>query len=287
MSYAIKESSVSDGSPFLLVELSRGLERTYLTTEPEDVVREFNYFDDDDFFSRDDYFYRTWKASAISRSEVRNNGSLGDSDVTLSFPISDPFASRYVSGTPNVKTFVKIFRGHRGETELVVVYLGEVMRPVIHDVEIDLVCESVLGRARRSGLNQVYSRSCRHVLYGSKCGVNRADFEVAAIVTSTTGLTLTVPVAAGQPDQYYQGGIVDFGGELGFVDNHIGDTLILTDPIHDLAETVVANGTADVAISPGCDLAKSTCDVKFGNILNNGAFPRIPNKSPLDGSSIL
>jgi hypothetical protein len=99
-----------------------------------------------------------------------------------------------------------------------------------------------------------------------------------------------------QPDGWYRGGVLRFGGLLGFITGHAGEVLTLSRPMSELTAALAAPETdpesgdplpVTVDIAPGCDLRAATCALKFGNLANFGGFPEIPGRNPLGGGSIV
>ena len=108
---------------------------------------------------------------------------------------------------------------------------------------------------------------------------------------SLSGLDLTsaafsVSINATYDATHFLGGYVEVsqGGTVstrGISDHNNGSGIItLTLPLPDLkvGDTVTAY--------PGCDHDNSTCSGKFANIDNYGGFPFIPEKNPMDGTSV-
>jgi GH24 family phage-related lysozyme (muramidase) len=82
-----------------------------------------------------------------------------------------------------------------------------------------------------------------------------------------------------------------------FITNHSGSTLTLIRQLDSLSEAFAKQGYGQgygygygglvARIFPGCDRTTQTCKDKFDNLNNNGAFPFIPLKNPMSGSSIV
>ncbi len=217
--------------------------------------------------------------------------------LELTWPLSHPFARRFLAPLGNTPVTLTIFRGHEqvlGET--VAHWKGRVVGAEVEGVRILLNCESVFSTLRRAGVRAKYQRLCRHALYGRGCGLDIGFHWQTGTVTAVSGNALTIPEAAGQPDGWFRGGVLRFGAQLGFITGHVGTTLTLSRPMPELAAALAAPEVdpetddplpvvADIA--PGCDLRASTCAAKFGNLANFGGFPEIPGRNPFGGSSIV
>jgi uncharacterized phage protein (TIGR02218 family) len=126
-------------------------------------------------------------------------------------------------------------------------------------------------------LRQLYQTPCNNMLYDAFCGVNKAAFAVATTVDaiSSDGRTLTVPIAAIEPDGFYgAAGLLEFGARMGTIDAHVGDQLTLQRAVPGL---VAGSG---VTIYPGCKRDLNDCTTKFSNTVNHMGFPFIPSQDP-------
>lgn len=130
-----------------------------------------------------------------------------------------------------------------------------------------------------------FSRSCQHALFGAACGLTKATYKKAGQMTPTnprtravnvTGLTITAPadhftsgtmvhVASGEEFSIITGSLNDAAGTLAAVLGHYSDQFTAGD---------------EVELYPGCRHTVAYCDGTFGNKVNFGGFPHIPNSNP-------
>ncbi|WP_209426695.1 phage BR0599 family protein [Pararhodobacter sp. SW119] len=286
MTYAIIEASAAEGRPYFL----------YQFVEGDQVWR---------FTSRATAWTSagsggteiTWEPAAVAHGDVVQTSEIERGRLELTFPLSHPFARRFLAPLGNAPVTLTIFRGHEqvpGET--VAHWKGRVVGAEVEGQRIMLSCGSVFSTLRRAGVRAKYQRLCRHALYGRGCGLDIAYHWQTGTVTVVSGTAVTIPEAAEQPDGWYRGGVLRFGAQLGFITGHAGATLALSRPIPELAAAVTApeidpdtGGPLPVLadIAPGCDLRSATCAAKFGNLLNFGGFPEIPGRNPFGGGSIV
>lgn len=282
MTYELADISTAEGRPYFL----------YLFTEGDQVWR---------FTSRatgwaspagaiaDETEDLLWEPSAVSHGSVVQSSDPRRTDLGVSFPLSDPFARRYLGPRGRAVTSLTIFRGHE-QVPLAVVahWKGRIVSARIVGRRITLRCESLFASMRREGVRAKYQRLCRHALYARGCRLDIESFFTGGTAQARQGLTITVPEAAALPDGWFRGGVLRHAGVSGFITGHIGDALTLSGR---LPELDVAIDTADtppaVEIAPGCDLRRNTCKAKFNNLLNFGGFPDIPGRNPFGGTSIL
>jgi uncharacterized phage protein (TIGR02218 family) len=239
----------------------------------------------------------TWAPAAVAHGDVVQTSEIERGTLELTWPLSDPFARRFLAAMGVVPVTLTIFRGHEqlpGET--VAHWKGRVVGAEVEGAQIVMQAETLFSTLRRAGVRAKYQRLCRHALYGRGCGIDISTHWQAGTVAALGGVTLTIPEAAAQPDGWFRGGVLRFGPELGFITGHEGALITLSRPMPALALAFQNPGndpvTGDplplmVDLAPGCDLRASTCAGKFGNLLNFGGFPEIPGRNPLGGGSIL
>ena len=286
MTYTTIESSTAEGRPYYLYQFVEGDQVWRFTSRATDWTS-----------AASEGETITWEAAAIAHGDVVQTSEIERGRLELTWPLSHPFARRFLAPLGNTPVTLTIFRGHEqvlGET--VAHWKGRVVGAEIEGVRILLNCESVFSTLRRAGVRAKYQRLCRHALYGRGCALDIGFQWQTGTVTTASGNALTIPEAAGQPDGWFRGGVLRFGAQLGFITGHVGTTLILSRPMPEVAAALatpeVDPETGDplpvvVDIAPGCDLRATTCAAKFGNLANFGGFPEIPGRNPFGGSSIV
>jgi uncharacterized phage protein (TIGR02218 family) len=286
MTYTTIESSTAEGRPYYLYQFVEGDQVWRFTSRATDWTSAASEGDTID-----------WEAAAISHGDVVQSSEIERGRLELTWPLSHPFARRFLAPLGNTPVTLTVFRGHEqvlGET--VAHWKGRVVGAEVEGARILLNCESVFSTLRRAGVRAKYQRLCRHALYGRGCELDIGFHWQTGTVTATSGNALTIPEAAAQPDGWFRGGVLRFGAQLGFITGHVGTTLTLSRPMPELAAALAAPGvdpeTGDplpvvADIAPGCDLRASTCAAKFGNLANFGGFPEIPGRNPFGGSSIV
>lgn len=286
MTYTTIESSTAEGRPYYLYQFVEGDQVWRFTSRATDWTS-----------AASERETINWEAAAISHGDVVQTSEIERGRLELTWPMSHPFARRFLAPLGNTPVTLTIFRGHEqvlGET--VAHWKGRIVGAEVEGVRILLNCESVFSTLRRAGVRAKYQRLCRHALYGRGCGLDIGFHWRTGTVTAASGKSLTIPEAAGQSDGWFRGGVLMFGAQLGFIIGHVGTTLTLSRPIPELAAALAAPEvdpeTGDpipvvADIAPGCDLRASTCAAKFDNLANFGGFPEIPGRNPFGGSSIV
>ena len=288
MTYASIETSISDGRPYYLYQFVEGDQIWRFTSRATTWTSAGSGGTE-----------ITWEPAALAHGDVVQTSEIERGRLELTWPLSHPFARRFLAPLGNAPVTLTIFRGHEqvlGET--VAHWKGRVVGAEVEGQRILLQAESIFSTLRRAGVRAKYQRLCRHALYGRGCGLDIALSWLTGTVTTATGggLTMTIPEAAAEPNGWYRGGVLRFGTQLGFINGHSAGTITLSRPMPELAaalampEFVPETGEpvpvlADIA--PGCDLRASTCAAKFGNLPNFGGFPEIPGRNPFGGGSIV
>ncbi|MEX0368802.1 MAG: phage BR0599 family protein [Ruegeria sp.] len=282
MTYDQLETSTAEGRPLFLYRFAEGSETWRFTNRATDWVVPGGTLADEPGDT-------TWTASALSHGSVIQSGDPRRTDLGLAFPLSDPFARRYLGPRGSAVTTLTVFRGHEQVLdELVAHWKGRIVSAWVEGVRITLQAESLFTAMRRQGVRARYQRLCRHVLYAGGCRLDIADFLVSGTATARSGLQITVPEAAAQPDGWYRGGVLRHAGVPGFIIGHVGTTLTLAGRMPALKAEIDDPGvTASVELAPGCDLRRETCVTRFNNLLNFGGFPDIPGRNPFGGTSII
>lgn len=234
---------------------------------------------------------QVWTPAAVVRGEIYQSAQANRSDTWIRMATLNAAMQAVINDKNKSDMTVAIWQGYIGDpdNEFVLQFIGRVI-----DVETDmilttLVCDTALSEAEQSSVAQVVQRPCRHAHYftnadGGGCRLNLSDFQVSAPCTAVSGTTLTVPLAAMQPDGRYLAGILEYDGEEYMITGHIGSTLNVERPVVGLA-AAVDSGTTNVLIAEGCNLSADNCN-DFGNILNFGGFPDM-TESKFDGRSII
>lgn len=265
MSYAVKDKSVHDGSPFECYKFT-GPFGTYLyTTNSEEVT-----LDGD-----------TYKPTNISRNDIET-GSILDSikTVDITLPVTSDLAVLYCFLRSPKELSLVIKRAHRGDdyaTDFKVEWRGQGLDSEVRDNWATIKTGSLIQSSLNGSVASIsYQRICNHILYDARCKVVKADFTLTATVTKVQSQTITV-----DNDQAGDNGLK--AGEMVVV--RTGESR----PIYDNISDVIRVGYSFVDIKVGdtvqlihgCDhLRLGDCKNKFDNVVNYGGFDHIPTVNP-------
>lgn len=272
MSYATYEESTSNGDPVVLFEFTNLKFGTlyYTNASRAITVREGTPQE------------VTYQPCPIRFGNVKSTKDVQTSELTLTFPKNHEFPAEMRKPYSQSRTMVVVRRAHRKEiNDQLVYWRGRVVNVTTKPDNSEILCENMQTILKRLGNTQKYQKLCRHGLYSMMCGIQYAAMQTPGTVSHrVNGFTYRVPEAALVPTGYFKGGILDHGGELGFIVSHIGDTITVLIPMED-----VQVGDA-ISVAPGCSLSIATCHEKFNNRLRHGGFPATPSKSPHGGTNV-
>jgi uncharacterized phage protein (TIGR02218 family) len=202
-------------------------------------------------------------------------------NITIVVPQTNAVAALFISYVPPNPVGITIYRKHRADPEVVVIFIGKVISCTFDGPEAVLVCAPVRLLLQRRIPTIVFQTQCNWNLYGVGCGINKAAFKDVGTVTSIVGNAILAAVFATRADGWFNNGWIELGsGERRFVVNHVGNTVELMNAFAGLAV-----GTAFDAY-PGCDRTEAVCASKFSNLPRHLGFPRVPTRNPYDGSLI-
>lgn len=216
----------------------------------------------------------------FARSKIESGKEFGKAQLMLDAPADFPPARLFAAATPDGVMSLTVFRRHRGDSEVAIYWKGRVAAVNFKDGKATLTCAPMFTSLRQAGLRAYYQVPCRHMLYGRGCGLNQPDWRAVFTLSAVAGKTLTSPGLATPPSGWYNAGVMVFGDAQRMIESHAGDTVVLTAPVAGLA------AGDSVELYPGCDHWLSTCNNKFGNAVNHGGFPWIPDRNPFTGDPI-
>lgn len=289
MSYDGREISTQEGS---IVELYTIVlsGRTYrLTTNEEDFVLGGN----------------AWHATPGLKRSTRMLQKVGESrHLEVSLSRKHPAAIILMSnGIPPRTATVRIQRWHRGESagELQEIEDGVISHVSVRSAYLVLRVISLVDAALNADLPHAeVSGTCRHMLYGPGCLVDRNyptydnhPFMSIATVVSQTGSVLRVTPLVDQFAVARPQGWATFGEVRRLVDGERRSVLL-----HELGDLMTGNIdlTLDVPFAylvagdelevyKGCDHTITMCHEDFANHARHGGHPSAPDKNPMNTQS--
>ena len=265
MSFDQFESSANDGQPIELYEFRLGGETFRFASTEDDITVGVDVY----------------AGSEVRRSPVIVGPEARSSTLSITFSSSNLLARRYVNIVPGQKATLTIFRLHRPDPaqELRTIFKG-VVKSVGFDqlgARASIVVLPLTEALSRSAPRIVFSSTCNHILYDSRCKVNSTLFRFQGTVSLVNGNQITVPGLNANGDGWATGGYCTLSGaDFRTINDHTGDVITLLQPFPSGTPTI---GQA-IEIFAGCDRSLETCVSKFSNEANFGGFRFVPLRDP-------
>lgn len=270
MTYDAREKSIQDGQPVELYKMLLSGRTYYMTSAEEDV--QFGGY--------------SWQATpGLSRSPItlKKIGEVRTLDVTIGRQ-HQAAAILMSNGIPPRTATLQIKRVHRGDTEARQIWSGPISRVTLRGTSLNLTIPNAMDTALSTTLPPVVSGTCRHMLYGPGCEVDRnypiymtQGHLVAATVVSQVGDVLTIssmPHADGWAKFGEVSRLVD--GERRTILKQFGTALTLDVPF-----AYLAVGDS-LAVWHGCAHNVDACHDDFNNAQNFGGEPDAPLSNPVN-----
>jgi uncharacterized phage protein (TIGR02218 family) len=218
----------------------------------------------------------------ITHGEIEQSEELNKQTLEITLKGTSPVAKLYIAEIPTTSVDLRIYRFIAGISEFRLIWAGRVVKPQFNSENDDctLQCEPIYTMLKRAGLRRNYQILCPFALYDNNCLVQTSAYTVNDTVTDFSGNWITGPLIAGRPAGYFTGGILRFGSYFKLIIDNKSGRIYMTGNIPTLKVGDLVNAIA------GCDKSLTTCDSKFGNSINFGGFPYIPEKNPFTGDSL-
>ena len=258
MSYAAREASVYQGQPVELYRFTCGSQLFYYTGADSDQT----------------YGGQTYTAIRITRGAIDNGAEDQRGELEIRAPRSLPVALLFIPDLPARPVLVDVYRFHRGDSETVVLWSGQVASAKFAGSEVTLTALPDARSFRRLIPSLTFQSQCNWMLFSPQCGLNKATYKVTATLDTVSIVTLRAAIFATFANGYFRSGWAETAdGETHWITDHVGDTITLLTPFR----TLVAGQSVDVY--PGCDRTIAACKV-FGNLAHHCGFPFVPSKNP-------
>lgn len=279
--YSNAENSTNEAAPVELYRFDYGLDTFCFTS------------------SYDDYTHEglTYKAEALSRTELDQSKEDQAGSITITVPADCPVARLFIAYLPAVPVTLRLYRMHRSLDAVIIAFAGTVNAAKFKDGACELVCQASTAALGRPVPATLFQSQCNRTLFSRTsdysaetgpgfaqtigCNARRDAYEITATVVAIEGLTVSADAFASKPAGWLRGGYVKrASGEVRWITNHGGVIATLVHPFADLeiGEVLLAY--------PGCDGSADTCRSKFNNIENFGGFDFMPTTNPFNSSLI-
>ena len=227
----------------------------------------------------------TWEAGVLSRRGVQVNASRDGNDIHVEVicdGLETEVVREYDGAHPTREVACTIFAADLND-------IDETIRQVFPGVVSQISRDGKEATFRlaprhidttKMGPKGRYSTVCRWRLYSTGCGVTKSEFKETVTTTNTDAddRELSFVLSEEQDDDYFLGGVLEFGG-VGrrIVDQEgptsDGDDFVYTITLHYWIDGLGDNDT--VTATPGCSHSFTHCDERFDNRENFGGIPTL------------
>jgi uncharacterized phage protein (TIGR02218 family) len=259
LTYDSREISSYFGQPFELYWFATADKNFYFTSADHAIT----------------YLSNEYIPVSIKRTQTNQTAEAKGGSVRVTVDKDNPVAELFIAFSPSTPLFLVIYRGHEGDSDVVVNFTGKVTMTVFGDfAELTAIPESDV--LKNSIPAMAFQAPCNHFLYDSGCGINKSDFATAGTIATidATGQIITVAAAGSKVNGWFTVGYVEIGQQRRMIMLHSGSTLKLIAPLFG-----VEVGDA-VTLYAGCMRDFNTCKTKFDNAKNYLGFQWIPAKNP-------
>jgi len=265
VSYEDIEISAEDGRPVELYEF-RGVTGDFFYTSHQRQVT----------FNANVYT----PVAGLTRRQLSIGVEGGASSSTLEvlLPYNLDLAREYAYGDAPPQLSFTLWRGHLSDPDEAyrAIWQGEVTTWSVKGLEARLKIPSIFAVALSQNMPpRRWQGPCNHVLYDSRCGVNRNDHAVNTTVTAISSGTVTVANLPWTGNEGVGGELVVLGSnERRMITATSGTAISIQSSF-----SAIAVGDNVIAYE-GCDHSAETCRDKFNNFENFGGFNLIPGLNP-------
>jgi uncharacterized phage protein (TIGR02218 family) len=276
MAFPTIEGSNYDGSPVVLYEFTRGV----------DAV--FGYAGaDKDITTSNGTREIVYVAAPISNSGQTQKGTAVTDVFEITCPATLEVVQWYRYTPPSDTIYLAVRRFHYGDTQSVIVWLGQVVSVEENSEGIATIrCQQVSITLKRGGLRMTWQRGCIHALYDQNCTVDKSLYAVGVSV-NIVGVNYLVLLETPSSSTFWNGGILEFDvpsltgvKERRLIESISGNTLFPYGQMDGYYHGM------PLTLYPGCKRTGEWCNSFFHNIDNYGGFEFLPNKSPFSGESV-
>lgn len=270
MTFNAYETSTAQGQPILLFDFSIGLAHYRYTTADRAIT----------------YLSQVFSPIAISRTAPVQSNDMRQQVMTVTVPRDASIASLYSTYAPagDVALVVTALHYDDPDQQGIVDFVGRTTSFKWKGSVIEIACEPVYTSVQTSGLRRRWGLNCPHVLYGPACTLNSASFKVTAPIQSISGFTITGAGFVPPSGLSFVGGYAEWDTGQGYYERRSINSVSSTSLTLAYGSPALLVGLM-VNLYPGCARTLANCQA-FGNNLNYGGQPNIPQRNPMDGSPV-
>jgi len=248
--------------------------------------------------------YSTWRAADVVHEDVKHSEEMMGEEirVTVSGVLRNYITSKLNDSLPieveilklNIDDYTPTATSRSASTnEPTSIFKGVVVQSDISEHgETELTVSSKLRVLERDMPCLLLQRQCNAIQYGSRCGLNKAEWQATATISK-------VDVRRVKYSNLLWGHTVkkDIYSDATGTMNWAGSSFELGDKKYIIIHQETENGedffdlhddlpatlpTSSITINPWCDKTIQMCRCRFNNVANFRGFPWLPNNNPVD-----
>lgn len=259
MTYDAKEKSQYLGAPIELYRFAVGDAVFYYTSTDENQT----------------YLGNLYTTEPIHRTEIDQSGEAESAKITITLGRTNPVAAYFIDYTPEPPMTITVLRFHREDVEVLPIFVGKVASASFSGGKAKLSCLPIFEALRTNIPVNTYQSQCNWALYSAQCGIAKASWATAGVVTVISGDTIQATAFGAFADGWFSNGWVETAdGDRRWIVDHDGAELTLMSAFTSLS----VNDT--VTAYAGCDRTEAICLAKFSNVVNFLGFSRVPTRNP-------
>lgn len=230
------------------------------------------------------YNGNTYIPVSIKRSSIKQTQELesGGIDITIDSMNDIIYGFTITNAIKPVKLIIRRFQRRNNVDDVHIIYKGAIVAVPFENDQATINALMCNAAFIRKCPKITYQKFCNHVIYSSRCGVNKHDpaYKLTdAVITGISGFNLTSPSFATKPNGFFAKGFIEYGeADIGMqmvtIQSHVGDTIELLQPLRSIYP-----GRRITAYA-GCDRTSATCKNKFNNAINFMGWEFIPIRNP-------
>ena len=264
MSYNARETGRYSGSPVELYRFVYGSQQLFFTSADKDQS----------------YGGNTYVREAITRGEIDASDEDQQGKLEITVPRTNGVADLFIPGMPPSPVFMTVYRLHRGDSEVVQLWSGEVSSVQFTGSVAKLSGQPIGNVLRRALPSTTFQGQCNWALYSTQCGVDKAAYAEAGTVSAIASAVVTLAISHDRANGYFNNGFVISGtNERHWIIGHT--RLSATSAQLTLMTPFTALQAGDsLTAYPGCDRTLADCKARYSNLQRFLGFPFIPTKNP-------
>lgn len=216
----------------------------------------------------------TYIPAAIKRGEFSKETELNNISFEITIPLVD-MVKQYIANSPVYETMVSIYL-YQDPSNVILAFQGRITKCAFtaegnsSTLSID---EQTALTVKLPAL--LIQPACNHVLFGSGCGLAKADWKVDFIITNITTEYLELSGLEEYDENYFTQGTAVFENDIRWITRSYGNFLHLQMPFAglEIGDTI--------SLYPGCDKMPETCRDKYNNLARYLGMPYVPRKNPV------